>query len=231
SPGLVGLVAGRLADALTRPVAAATLVGDEVRGSVRAPVDFHVAAALEACSTLLTKRGGHAAAGGFSLLPANWLAFGVAFAALPRPFPISFLGERQRPGRLVVDLVLTARRVDWTLAAELDRLAPYGPGHTEPMLAVTGMVVAEARRVGPAEAHIVFRLRRGLEAFDAIAFGMGADRPLPAAGVALDLAGTLERDTFGGEPRLRLRVADFADTSASPLLARRVAPRQLARAG
>jgi single-stranded-DNA-specific exonuclease len=116
----------------------------------------------------------------------------------------------------VVDLVLTARRVDWTLAAELERLAPYGPGHTEPMLAVTGMVVAEARRVGPAEAHIVFRLRRG---------------PLPAAGVALDLAGTLERDTFGGEPRLRLRVADFADTSASPLLARRVAPRQLARAG
>jgi single-stranded-DNA-specific exonuclease len=231
SPGLVGLVAGRLADALTRPVAAATLVGDEVRGSVRAPVDFHVAAALEACSALLTKRGGHAAAGGFSVLPSNWPAFGVAFAALPRPFPVSSLGERQRPGRLVVDLVLTARRVDWTLAAELERLAPYGPGHTEPMLAVTGMVVAEARRVGPAEAHIVFRLRRGFEAFDAIAFGMGADRPLPAAGVALDLAGTLERDTFGGEPRLRLRVADFADTSASPLLARRVAPRQLARAG
>ena len=69
APGLVGLVAGRLADALARPVAAATLVGEEVRGSVRAPVDFHVAAALEACHDHLTKRGGHAGAGGFSLLP------------------------------------------------------------------------------------------------------------------------------------------------------------------
>ena len=67
APGLVGLVAGRLADALSRPVGAATLVGDEVRGSIRAPADFHVAMALEACGTLLTKRGGHAAAGGFSL--------------------------------------------------------------------------------------------------------------------------------------------------------------------
>ena len=51
APGLLGLVAGRLADELARPVAAAALVGDEVRGSVRAPADFHVAAALEACAT------------------------------------------------------------------------------------------------------------------------------------------------------------------------------------
>nr|MBA3587863.1 DHH family phosphoesterase [Chloroflexota bacterium] len=67
APGLLGLVAGRLADELARPVAAVALVGDEVRGSVRAPVDFHVGAALEACGEHLTKRGGHAAAGGFSL--------------------------------------------------------------------------------------------------------------------------------------------------------------------
>lgn len=231
SPGLVGLVAGRLADTFTRPVAAATLVGDEVRGSVRAPLDFHVAAALEACGPLLTKRGGHAAAGGFSLLPSDWAAFSEAFAALPRPFPVSFLGERQRPGRLVVDLVLSARHVEWALADQLERLAPYGPGHVEPMLAVTGMIVGEARRVGPAEAHIALRMRRGLETFDAICFGMGAARPLPAPGVGLDVVGTLERDTFGGEPRLRLRVVDFAETSVSPLLARRIEPRHLARAG
>ena len=43
-PGLLGLVAGRLADELARPVAAASLVDAEVRGSVRAPADFNVAA-------------------------------------------------------------------------------------------------------------------------------------------------------------------------------------------
>ena len=98
APGLVGLVAGRLADSLARPVAAATLVGDEVRGSVRAPADFHVAAALEACAALLTKRGGHAAAGGFSLLPESWADFSAAFAALPRPFPADAAAEAERPG-------------------------------------------------------------------------------------------------------------------------------------
>jgi len=230
APGLVGLVAGRLADSLARPVAAATLVGDEVRGSVRAPTDFHVAAALDACAALLTKRGGHAAAGGFSLLPRSWADFSAAFAALPRPFPADVAAEAERPGRVVVDLVLPARHLDWALADELARLAPYGPGHVEPVLAVTGMVLSEARRVGATEQHVALRMRRGLETFDAIAFGLDAERPLPEPGDEVDLVGTLERDDFGGMPRLRLRVVDFAHRLSSPLMARRLPP-VMARAG
>jgi single-stranded-DNA-specific exonuclease len=230
APGLVGLVAGRLADSLARPVAVATLVGDEVRGSVRAPADFHVASALEACADLLTKRGGHAAAGGFSLVPDSWAAFSMAFAALPRPFPSGSLAEAERPGRVVVDLVLPARLLDWTLAEQLERLAPYGPGHVEPVLAVTGMLLSEARRVGPVEQHVALRMRRGLETFDAIAFGVEPGRPLPEPGEEVDLVGTLQRDDFNGVPRLRLRVVDFAHRAASPLLARRLPP-LLARAG
>jgi single-stranded-DNA-specific exonuclease len=230
APGLVGLVAGRLADSLARPVAVATLVGDEVRGSVRAPADFHVASALEACAALLTKRGGHAAAGGFSLLPGSWADFSTAFAALTRPFPADAVTEAERPGRVVVDLVLPARLVDWTLSEQLERLAPYGPGHVEPVLAVTGMVLSDARRVGPAEQHVALRMRRGLETFDAIVFGLEAERALPEPGDEVDLVGTLERDDFNGMPRLRLRAVDFADRLASPLLARRLPP-VLARAG
>jgi len=231
APGLVGLVAGRLADALARPVVAATLVAGEVRGSVRAPADFHVAAALDACGAHLTKRGGHAAAGGFSLAPDAWPAFVAAFQALGRPYPLTVLGEPARPGRQVIDLVLPARLLDWALAEQLERLAPYGPGHVEPVLAVTGMVVRDARRVGASEQHVALRLRRGLETFDAIAFGLDPERRLPEAGDELDLFGMLERDAFNGMPRLRLRVIDFAHTAASPLLARRLGPHELARAG
>lgn len=229
APGLVGLVAGRLSDSLARPVGVATVVGSEVRGSVRAPADFNVAAALEACATLLTKRGGHAAAGGFSLRPDDWEAFVAAFAALPRPFPSDPATLAERPGRLPVDLVLTGRHLDWSLAEQLERLAPYGPGHVEPILAVTGLEVRDARRVGLDGRHAAFRMRRGPETLDAIAFGLDPARPLPEAGDEIDLAGTLERDEFGGLPRLRLRVIDYAHAAASPLQARRRAA--LARAG
>jgi single-stranded-DNA-specific exonuclease len=84
-PGLLGLVAGRLADELARPVAAAALVDAEVRGSVRATADFDVSLGLEACGAYLAKRGGHAAAGGFSAAPEAWGAFVDIFQSLPGP--------------------------------------------------------------------------------------------------------------------------------------------------
>jgi single-stranded-DNA-specific exonuclease len=230
APGLLGLVAGRLADDLARPVVAATLVGDEVRGSVRAPVDFHVAAALDAVAAHLTKRGGHAAAGGFSVLPAAWDAFVTAFALLDRPFGPANV-DVQRPGRQVIDLVLPARYLDWRLSDELARLAPYGPGHLEPVLAITGLRVAEARRIGAKESHVALRMLKGFESVDAVAFGVDPDRELPEEGSEVDLVGTLERDTFGGIERLRLRVVDYAETAVSPLMARRVPVPELARAG
>jgi len=220
-PGLLGLVATRLVESLGRPVVVAAAVDDELRGSVRAPTDFHVALALEACAALLLKRGGHPGAGGFSLAIADWQPFVAAFTALPRPFPAEPGRAAEQALALRIDLVLPAAHLGWSLADELQSLAPFGPGHVEPLLAVTGLRVAEARRVGSGDAHLSLRMRRGVEVFDAIAFGMPADRPLPVAGAAIDLVGTLERDSFQGLPRLRLRVVDYADSAASPLAARR----------
>jgi single-stranded-DNA-specific exonuclease len=129
----------------------------------------------------------------------------------------------ERATALTIDLVLPATHLGWPLAEEIGRLAPFGPGHVEPMLAVTGLTVADARRVGATGDHLALRMRRGHEVFDAIAFGTPADRPLPEVGIALDLVGTLERDLFQGLPRLRIRVADYAEAAASPLAARRAA--------
>jgi single-stranded-DNA-specific exonuclease len=228
APGIVGLIAGRLADTLGRPVAVAAPVGDELRGSVRAPIDFHAAEALEACAALLLKRGGHAGAGGFSVANSQWDAFAAAFARLPRPYPLDPTRALEPAGQLAIDLVLPSVHLGWSLADEIMRLAPFGPGHVEPILAVTGLRVGEARRVGADGKHLALRMLRGAETFDAIAFGTPADRPLPEEGSHLDLVGTLERDTFQGAARLRLRVLDYATADASPLAARRLAAAQRA---
>jgi single-stranded-DNA-specific exonuclease len=226
--GILGLVAGRLSDLLGRPVAAAAPVGDELRGSVRSTEDFHVAAALAECATHLSKRGGHAAAGGFSVATGEWDAFAAAFGALPRPFPPG--STRTHSPGLVVDLVLPAAHLGWQLADEVDRLAPFGPGHVEPLLAITGLRVSEARRVGSEGRHVLIRLRRGVEVFDAIAFGTPADRPLPEPGDDLDVVATLGRDVFQGIPRLRLRTLDYCHADVSPLVERRLAGRSVAGA-
>lgn len=219
--GIVGLVAGRLADRLRRPIAAATLVGDELRGSVRAPADFHVAQALAACATHLTKRGGHAAAGGFSCDPAAWDAFVAAWQALPQPFGDAQISTLRPDGGLAIDLVVPARLIGWPLVGELERLAPFGPGHPEPLLAFAGLTVGDARRVGAGGRHLSLRMRSGAATINAMAFGHPSDGPLPEAGDAVDLVGTLERDVWQGEQRLRIRVVDLAHADVSPLRDRR----------
>jgi single-stranded-DNA-specific exonuclease len=218
--GLLGLVAGRLADELARPVAAATRVEGELRGSVRAPADFDVTLALEACGAHLSKRGGHRAAGGFSADPEAWEAFIAAWEALSRPLPPDADVPLAGPGELPVDLVLPARYLDWPLLREIADLAPFGAGHPEPLLAVTGLTVGDARRVGADAGHLSFRLRKGYETLDAIVFGLEAERPTPEPGLALDV-GTLESRTLDGEPRLQLRLLDYASTEASPIVGRR----------
>lgn len=222
--GIVGLVAGRLADRLGRPVAAVTLVGEELRGSVRAPADFHVAQSLGAVAEHLTKRGGHAAAGGFSCEPAAWESFVAAWQQLPQPFGEAQISTITPQGGLVIDLVVPARLVGWPLIGELERLAPYGPGHPEPLLAIAGLTVGDARRVGADGRHLSLRMRRGPETIDAIAFGHPIEAPLPEVGESVDLVGTLERDTWQGEARFRVRIVDLAHAALSPLRDRRRMP-------
>ena len=222
--GIVGLVAGRLADRLGRPVAAVTLVGDELRGSVRAPADFHVAQSLGAVAGHLTKRGGHAAAGGFSCHPAAWDGFVAAWQELPQPFGEAQISTITPQGGLVIDLVVPARLVGWPLIGELERLAPFGPGHPEPLLAIAGLTVGDARRVGADGRHLSLRMRRGPETIDAVAFGHPVDAPLPEVGESVDLVGTLERDTWQGEARFRIRIVDLAHAAVSPLRDRRRMP-------
>jgi single-stranded-DNA-specific exonuclease len=219
--GLLGLVAGRLADELARPVAAATLVEREVRGSIRAPADFDVTVALEACGAYLSKRGGHRAAGGFSADPSAWEGFVAAWQALPRPLPEGVEIAIGKPGDVPIDLVLPARYLDWSLLREIADLAPFGAGHPEPLLAVTGLTVGDARRVGALDSHLSFRLRKGHETLDAIVFGLDAERPTPEPGMALDVVGTLESRTLDGQPRLQLRLLDYASTEVSPIVGRR----------
>ncbi|MFN2484745.1 MAG: single-stranded-DNA-specific exonuclease RecJ, partial [Candidatus Limnocylindria bacterium] len=234
-PGIVGLVAGRLVDLLGRPVAAVSAVGDELRGSVRAPAGFHVANALTACAEHLTKLGGHPGAGGFSLPVERFAAFSSAFESLPGVFPLPLRAASGGPTRPAsspdarsafdVDLVLPANLVGWQLAAEIERLEPFGVGWPEPVLAITGLVVGDVRRAGAEDSHLVLRMLRGYESIDAVAFDTPVQRTLPEVGMRLDIVATIDAGRWMGEPRLRLRVRDYAEAPESPIAARRaVAP-------
>jgi single-stranded-DNA-specific exonuclease len=201
--GIVGLVAGRLAEELARPAVVGADLGAIVRASCRSDGTVNLAAALEACSDLLERHGGHAGAAGFEIVTDRWEAFRERFltiaAASPRADP--------RPV-LRVDLVVPALDVDYALHRELAALAPCGPGNPDPLVAIRGLTVVRARVAGGGHSQVT--LRRDRDVLDGIAFDWPELAGVVAEGDRIDVVGRLMSRTFAGLETLQVEIRDAA---------------------
>jgi single-stranded-DNA-specific exonuclease len=201
--GIIGLVAGRLAEDAGLPAVIATPVGEHLRGSCRAPAGYDLAAALQACSDLLLRHGGHRGAAGFEMEARNWDALVERLRGL--------LAAARPPGvrpLLTLDLALPARSVDYGLLHDLAALGPTGPGNPDPIVGVHGLTVTRVRAA--AGGHAQLTLRRDIDVLDGIAFGRGDLVGTVREGDRVDVAARLMSRRFGGFESLQLGVIDVA---------------------
>ena len=211
--GIVGLVASRLVEDRGRPAVVGAELGEVIRASCRSDGSLDLGAALEACSDLFIRHGGHAGAAGFELPTSSWNTFVERFTALAavavRPDPRVTLN---------VDLALVGMDVDYALHRDLARLAPCGPGNPEPLVAILGLT---ATRVRPATGgHSQLTLKRRLDVLDGIAFGRPDIAETVQAGDRLDVVARVTSRRFGGYESLQLDIRDVATSGAHPEAAR-----------
>jgi single-stranded-DNA-specific exonuclease len=199
--GVVGIIAARLVDEFARPAVVIGFQDGEGRGSARTVPGVNLFDALTACSGCLTKFGGHAGAAGMSLSIARLGELRGAFIA----DVIRQLGGRAPPA-VQVDAEVALGDLDLILAAELARLAPFGPANREPLFALSGVIARATRQVG--KGHLQLTLDHAGATSEAIAFGFGGADPGP--GALVDLLATAELDTYRGVRRTRLKVAKLA---------------------
>jgi single-stranded-DNA-specific exonuclease len=201
-PGVIGIVASRLAERHYRPVVVISLDGDGGgRGSARSIPGFDLLGALEACAEHLERFGGHKAAAGLELHAEKLDAFRAAFAAHAE----SVLGPEELRKTERIDAMVGGTSLGMELAEELERLAPFGMGNPGVRLLVPGARVRDVRTMGQEGKHARFDLhsggRRALGvAFGRSSLGVGDDDPV-------DAAVRLEVNRWNGsvEPRVVLR--------------------------
>ena len=130
--GIIGLVAGRLAEERGRPVLVISSSVDPWRGSARSAGGVDLAAAFAGCSDLLERFGGHPAAAGCHVEPERVEELRARLAA--------FASERpaidERPS-LSLDLVQSADAADYVLLRELAPLE--GAGDAPPLVGIAGL--------------------------------------------------------------------------------------------
>jgi single-stranded-DNA-specific exonuclease len=200
-PGVIGIVASRLAERHHRPVVVVSLDGEgSGRGSGRSIPGFDLLAGLEACSEHLVRFGGHRAAAGLELRAERLDRFREAFAA----HAASVLGPDDLRRTERIDAMVGGAGLGLELAEELEKLAPFGIGNPGVRLLVPAARVRDVRTMGEGK-HARFSLHSGGNralgvAFGRSSLGVGEEDPV-------DAAVRLEVNRWNGsvEPRLVLR--------------------------
>ncbi|OGR24431.1 MAG: single-stranded-DNA-specific exonuclease RecJ [Desulfobacca sp. RBG_16_60_12] len=199
-PGVIGIVAARLADEYHRPAALVSLKNGRGRGSARSVEGFHLFKGLTACRQALHKYGGHAAAAGFEVaadqLPALQDLLDQAFHDQVGPEPL-------RPA-LKVDAQVELPDLDHAFNRHLETLRPFGPGNPAPVIVCLGVECLGSRVVN--QRHLKVQLAQGGNVLEAIAFNMAAHHPLNGT---LDVALGARISNYQGRTSLDLRLLDW----------------------
>lgn len=208
--GVIGIVASRLVERYGVPVFIATDEGDgQIRGSARSIEEFHVFAALDACQDILTKYGGHRAAGGFSLPVENL----DQFKAKLREFAHQCLEPEHLKPLIKIDALAHFDQLTPELYRQIDRLHPWGIGNEFPVFWTAQVRILEQRKVG--KHHLKLTLAQGNPEvkLTAIAWRWGEYCPLPTP---VDLAYKLKESQWQGETRLELEIIGVRLAPLSP---------------
>ncbi|HLG59392.1 MAG TPA: single-stranded-DNA-specific exonuclease RecJ [Vicinamibacterales bacterium] len=203
--GVIGIVASKLVDAFHRPAIVISTDGEMAHGSCRSIPSFNMLAALESCGELMSKFGGHKQAAGLTMtsVRVRELRARVNEYAEARLQP-----DDLRP-RIWIDGGLTFRSIDEQVAAELTTLAPFGAGNPRPVFRASSVEVVDGpRRVK--ERHLKMAFRQDGRVMRGIAWRASERESFVTEHrTAIDLAFSVEQDTWNGERYLQLSVADF----------------------
>jgi single-stranded-DNA-specific exonuclease len=199
-PGVLGIVAARLAEEFHRPVALVSLKEGLGKGSARSIEGYHLFEGLKACRQHLIKFGGHEAAAGFSLAEENLAALQNAFEEAY----LAQLGEVRLKPTLKVDAAVVLGDLDPGFYQHLERLRPFGPGNPEPVFVCEAVECLTSRVVG--ERHLRVQLSQGEVVREAIAFDQAPLHPLSGP---LEVAFSTRFSSFMGQMTPELMLLDW----------------------
>jgi single-stranded-DNA-specific exonuclease len=199
--GIVGLVAGKLADRYHRPAVAVTATAAGYAGSARSIDGFDIAASLLACRDLLLRGGGHARAAGLTLETAALAPLRLRLQQLAEE---QISAEQLRP-RLTVDAKVRLKTLTPELLHAMEQLGPFGEGNRPPLLQADHVGVAGINRVGKERQHVQLRLRQGTAMCKAVQFDIDP-ATIPAVGTHVDVLFVPQLDLYDGAERVELRI-------------------------
>lgn len=220
--GVIGIVASRLVERYGVPVFIGTYEDHEtertsednevsslptsssplmIRGSARSIDEFNVFDALNYCSDLLGKYGGHRAAGGFSFLADNLAAVKSRLSE----FAHQCLAIEHLKPLVKIDAQASLNQIGFQLYQQLEGLQPWGIGNSPPVFWTPQVKIIEQKAIGNTKNHLKLTLQEinSNTQIKALAWRWGEYCPLPEY---LDIAYKLQENHWQGNTSIELEL-------------------------
>ena len=209
-PGVIGIVASRLVERFHRPVVLiAAPPGELARGSARSVVGCNITAAIAAHAELLAGFGGHPMAAGLSLDAERIPEFRRKLARSVS----DQLGELAAEPVLQIDGVLPLADLSLELVADIERLAPFGPGNRSPILVDRDLSLKSTALIGRTREHLQVVVEDAAGSTRRVLWWQGAGWLLPEG--RFDLAYTVRASTFRGQRDVQVEWVDARSIEVS----------------
>jgi single-stranded-DNA-specific exonuclease len=209
-PGVIGIVAGRLAEEYHRPVVLISL--DELgtkpaMGSGRSIAGFDLHEALAACDRHLLGHGGHEAAAGLTIHEGQVEAFRADFCTYAQ----RMISPEDCAAELLVDAETPLSALTHQTVRQIESLAPFGHGNHRPVLCTTDVRLAEPpKRIGSAGRHLALRVEQHGISLRGVAFGGGDwEQELGNSSGPLAVAFKPVINHFRGRSTVEMHLADW----------------------
>lgn len=196
--GVLGIVASRICERYGKPTIVLSSEGGIAHGSGRSFAGFHLYDAINSCSEVLLKYGGHELAAGVSVSEENVDLF------RQRINDYASTVEAAVPS-LNIDFKLNPSGMSVDMAFAIKALEPFGMGNPTPIFGIFGATLEKITAIGGGK-HIKLLCRKDGNAFQALLFGVAPQQFNFISGDKLDLAVTLDTNLYQGQYTLSVQV-------------------------
>jgi single-stranded-DNA-specific exonuclease len=206
-PGVIGIVASKLVEKYYRPTIMITFKDGIGSGSGRSISGFDLFEALSSVENYLETFGGHKYAAGLSIL--------IEYVDVLENRLSSFVKEHITPEQLIpplkIDTKLELYEINENLLEWLNKFAPFGPGNMRSTFYTEGvMVVGFPYNVG--KNHLKIKVVKDGCTLDLIGFNLGDFLPFLKKGLFIDIAYSLEFNTWQGRTTIQGKLKDIRFT-------------------
>ena len=209
-PGVIGIVAGKLAEKYHRPVVLVALdkLGTKPgTGSGRSPNGVNLHKAFMECEEWLIAGGGHAAAAGLKIEETNVRAFRSAFLEAVAEQS----SDTEMEAEINLDAEATIDQIDLAIVNQVEKLAPFGMENPRPIFCALDVKLEEVKAMGANDRHLAVQLSQFGRTIRGVAFGMAEEwlESLQNLEANIDVAFRPVINEFRGFRKVELHLVDW----------------------